>query len=147
MRRPRFFPLVGSFDAHRYHYWQNRSTSRSAASALKISCLAHAFTTEGMGDCMYPWSLKKYPAHRHPGDPGRAPVCHLRSWCPGRTTSMVGVRQGHRAEWSSQYLLNLRCVSICCLKRSASWPFRRRGDRWCTSPYEVACKYEDLLLS
>ena len=42
---------------------------------------------------------KKYPARRHPGDPGRTPVCHLRSWCPGRTTSMDGVRPGHLAEW------------------------------------------------
>ena len=37
-------------------------------------------------------SKKKYPARRHPGDPGRTPVCHPRSWCPSLTaaTRFVG---------------------------------------------------------
>ena len=32
------FPIIGPFDAHRYHYQQNRSKSRSAGSSLKFSC-------------------------------------------------------------------------------------------------------------
>ena len=48
--RGQFFSLFGPFDAHRYHSWQNRPISRSAASALKFSCLAHALTIAEMGD-------------------------------------------------------------------------------------------------
>ena len=44
---------------------------------------------------------KKYPARRHPGDPGGTPVCHPRFWRPGRAAAIVGVRPGHRAEWGS----------------------------------------------
>ena len=43
------FPIFGPFDAHQYHSYQNRSISRSAASALKFSCLVHTLTMAGMG--------------------------------------------------------------------------------------------------
>ena len=60
-------------------------------------------TTEfPLKSCVVPMvSKKKYPVRSHPGDPGRTPVCHPRTWCPGRTTAMVGVRPGQRAEWDS----------------------------------------------
>ena len=44
------FPLFYPCDAHRYHSLQNRSTSRSAASALKFSCLVHMLTMARMED-------------------------------------------------------------------------------------------------
>ena len=49
----------------------------------------------------YPVSLKKYPAPRHPGDPGPTTVCHPQFWCPGRSTAIVGFRPGHLAEWGT----------------------------------------------
>ena len=54
----RFIPLFGPFDALPIGtiFLQNRSISRSAASALKFRVLIHTLTIAGMGDYRLGWS-------------------------------------------------------------------------------------------